>query len=44
MAQSFVKKACTVMPHGACKGTPAPAPKVVIKKEVSVKKTGIAGK
>ena len=39
---SFIKKTGQVMPHGVCKGTPAPAPKTQITKEVSVKKTGIA--
>ena len=44
MAQSFIKKSGSVMPHGVCKGAQAPAPKTQIRKEVSSKKTGIVKK
>lgn len=42
--RNYVQKQTTVMKHGVCKGSQAPAPKTQITKETSVKKTGIAGK
>lgn len=41
--RDYVQKQTTVMKHGVCKGTQAPAPKDVITKVSSEQKTGIAG-
>ncbi len=44
MEKNFIERQGSVMKHGVCKGSAAPVPKTVIRKETIVRKTGIVKK